>query len=324
MSARVGHVAALALALGLAVGACSSSSDSALVKSERALVPSTTGSAGVGPPSTRGEPCDPTASLRPAGSMPAPGEMPAGSYMRTIQDRGRLVVGVDENTLFFGARNPTSGELEGFEVDLLREIARAITGDPDAITFKTVVTSQKVPFVQQGLVDVTASLVSMTCERWRDVSFSTEYYEAYHQLLVPTGSSIQGIDDLADQRVCVTSGSTSVDLLARIAPDAIPHTVEARTDCLVALQDGSADAVLSHDTVLYGLHEQDPDTVILPERIAVQPYGMPIATGHPEFVRFVNALLERLRDDGTLAALDAKWLGRIRPSPPVPPARYRD
>ena len=67
-----------------------------------------------------------------------------------------------------------------------------------------------------------------------------------------------------------------------------------------------------------------PTPEILPERIAVQPYGMPIAKGHPEFVRFVNALLERMRDDGSLAALDEKWLGRIRPSPPVPPARYRD
>ena len=289
----------------------------------RALAPSTT-PATEPPPTTPPPPCDPTASLRPREAMPPPGDMPAGSFMREIQDRGRLVVGVDENTLFFGARNPTTGELEGFEVDLLREIARAITGDPDAITFKTVVTSQKVPFVQDGSVDTTASLVSMTCERWRDVAFSSEYYEAYHQLLVPRGSSIRGVDDLARRRVCVTSGSTSIDLLREVAPKSKPYIVEARTDCLVALQDASADAVLSHDTVLYGLHEQDPDTEILPERIAVQPYGMPIAKGHPEFVRFVNALLERMRDDGSLAALDEKWLGRIRPSPPVPPARYRD
>ena len=38
--------------------------------------------------------------------MPPPGDMPAGSFMREIQDRGRLVVGVDENTLFFGAPEP--------------------------------------------------------------------------------------------------------------------------------------------------------------------------------------------------------------------------
>ncbi|HMG27509.1 MAG TPA: ABC transporter substrate-binding protein, partial [Acidimicrobiia bacterium] len=57
---------------------------------------------------------DPTASLRPQGSLPPPNQMPDGTYMRTIQQRGHLVVGVDQNTLLLGARDPVDGQIKGF------------------------------------------------------------------------------------------------------------------------------------------------------------------------------------------------------------------
>ncbi len=60
--------------------------------------------------------CDPRASLRPRGALPAPGRMPAGSAMAQIVQRGRLVVGVDQNSYRFGFRDPLSGELTGFDV----------------------------------------------------------------------------------------------------------------------------------------------------------------------------------------------------------------
>jgi polar amino acid transport system substrate-binding protein len=63
-------------------------------------------------------PCDPTASLRPAGSLPARDAMPAGTYMAQIQRRGKLIVGVDQNTYLFAYFNPLHGRLEGFEIDL--------------------------------------------------------------------------------------------------------------------------------------------------------------------------------------------------------------
>ncbi|MET1074572.1 MAG: ABC transporter substrate-binding protein, partial [Umezawaea sp.] len=61
--------------------------------------------------------CDATASLRPTGPLPAPGDMPAGSTMEKIAARGRLIAGVDQNTYLMGFRNPGTGALEGFDVD---------------------------------------------------------------------------------------------------------------------------------------------------------------------------------------------------------------
>ena len=59
------------------------------------------------------------ASYAPSGPLPFPGAMPAGSTMAQIQQRGRLIAGVSADTLLFGFRNPFSGKLEGFDIDLV-------------------------------------------------------------------------------------------------------------------------------------------------------------------------------------------------------------
>src|SRR4051812_25768190 len=69
-------------------------------------------------------------SLRPEGRLPSPGAMPAGSTMARIAARGRLIAGVDQGKYLVGYRNPLSGRLEGSDIDIVRQIATAIFGDP--------------------------------------------------------------------------------------------------------------------------------------------------------------------------------------------------
>jgi polar amino acid transport system substrate-binding protein len=47
-----------------------------------------------------------------------------------IRRRGRLIVGGSATSLLLAARNPISGRIEGFDVDLARQVAKAIFGDP--------------------------------------------------------------------------------------------------------------------------------------------------------------------------------------------------
>jgi polar amino acid transport system substrate-binding protein len=241
--------------------------------------------------------------------------------MRDIQRHGSLIAGVDENTLGLSARNTLTGEDEGLEVAIVREIARAIFGNSEAIQLKSVVTSNKTAVVSHDEVNLTVSAVSMRCNRLKDVDFSSEYFTAPQKLLVRSDSDISGSDDLAGRKVCVTKGSTSIGVLNTVAPRAIQVPVDARSDCLLALEKGRADAYLSHDSILIGMQRQDPTTKILPERLSLQHYGIAIPKGHPEFVRFVNAVLERMRADRTLARLYQKWLGS-HATPPAP--EYRD
>jgi polar amino acid transport system substrate-binding protein len=314
---------ALVLALATAVG-CGSPSSDASNASQDALgpVPTTT----TAPPDKLVD--DPACRDRPTESfMPSelyrPGEMPEDTTMHEIQESDQLVVGVDENTDRFAARDPRGGEIKGLEVDLVRDIAEAITGSREKVKFRTVLTADKNRVVADGKVDLTASAISMTCKRWSQVAFSTEYFTAAHKLMVRESSGINGVADLSDRTVCVTEGSSSVDLLEEVAPDARMLAVPGRTDCLVALQEGEADAYLAHDTFLRAMHEQDPlNTVILPEMISTQHYGIAIPKENTDLVRFVNAVLQQMRENERLEFLYDWWLGDDHP--PIPDPDYRD
>ena len=304
------------------------------------------------PQSSSSKPCaDPTASLRPEGALPIPGHMPAGTMMRRIQERGRLIAGVDQNTLGFAYLNPLTGQLQGFEIDLLRQLARVILGDPSKVEFEAITTKQRLPYVQEGKVDVVADAVTITCDRLHDVAFSTVYYDAGQRVLVPSSSNVRRIEDLGGRyvrtssgswvyrqprRVCATSTSTSLANIAKARPRPlpgapsdrvaapIPYPVAQRTDCLVALQEGKVDAISTDDAILLGFAVQDPYTRNVGPRFTDEPYGIAINKAHPEFVRFVNGVLERMRRDGTWKSIYTRWLAGISTATSPPTPRYRD
>jgi len=255
----------------------------------------------------------PTWSLRPSGTT-------AGGFVDAIRRRGRLIAGVDQNTLLLGYANPLHGQrIEGFEIDLLRQISRALFGRPDRIEFRALTTAERPVAVADGTVDIVADAFTITCTRLEQVAFSSVYLSADQRVLVPTRSPAHSLGDLRGKRVCATKGSTTIAALDRY-PGVIPHPVAQRTDCLVALQRGEADAITSDDAILLGFQAQDPYTKVIGGPIEPEPYGMAISKRHPEFVRFVNRVLAGMRADGTWRRLYHRWLPG---SPRQPAVHYR-
>lgn len=267
--------------------------------------------------------CDPEASLRP-GPLPSPGAMPQGSPMAAIAERGRLVVGVDQNTYFFGSRNPASGQPEGFDIDLAREIARAIFGDPNRIQFRVVDATQRESFLQKGLVDLVVRTYTITCDRKQKVDFSTVYYTAHQRILAVKGSGIDSPAALSGKRVCAVSGTTSLSRLYELNPRPTLLGVSTWTDCLVLLQQGQVDAISTDDVVLKGLEKQDPTVDVVGPDMSVEPYGVGVKKENDDLVRFVNGVLERIRHDGTWERLYDAHLQSLGPSPGPPAAKYQD
>jgi polar amino acid transport system substrate-binding protein len=268
--------------------------------------------------------CVPRASLRPAGAQPKPGRMPTGSTMSAIAKRGRLIVGIDQNAYLFGFRDPGTGELAGFEIDMAREVARDLFGDPGKVQFRAITTADRIPVLQRGDADLVIRTMTMTCERWQQISFSTEYLPSRQRLLVRKGSGIKDFDNLAGRKVCATRGSTSIRTIAAQPSHPIPVSTDSTLDCLVLLQQGQVDAVSTIDVLLAGLAAQDPTTEVTGKPVSDEPAGIGISQDTPDLVRFVNGTLERIRADGAWSRSYNRWLApRLGPAKPPAPV-YRD
>lgn len=321
-----GRMAYLLLALGAAaaLAGCGSTSDRPLQATLQALKVSTSQpSSSSSPTSTVG--CnDLRKSLRPPAVMPAPGAMPRGSFMAKIKQHGYLLVGVNSGLLGFGYLNPFTGRIEGFEIDLARELAQAIFGEPGHLRLKALTVTQRIPSVQNGSVDIVIDAVTITCARRQQVDFSTIYYDALQRVLVPTSSHARGLQDLGGKRVCASAGSAPISVIKQQPSHPIAVGLPQAIDCLVYLQQGRVDAISTDDSILLGFKAQDPYTKLVGSSLAKVPYGMAISKAHPDFVRFVNGVLAKVRADGTWRRLYAHWVGKLAntKTPAPPTAQY--
>jgi polar amino acid transport system substrate-binding protein len=270
-------------------------------------------------PPENADSCNPTASLRPF-TNPAD----ADAAVADIRARGRLIVGLDIGSNLFSFRDPITGEITGFDVDIAGEVARDIFGNPSQVEYRILSSDERITALEKSEVDIVAKTMTITCERRKQVNFSTVYLDAYQRILAPRDSPITKPSDLSGKRVCVAKGTTSLQRIREIAPPPIVVEVVNWAVCLVTLQQRQVDAISTDDSILAGLVSQDPYLHLVGPNMGTQPYGIGIKLDNTGLVRFVNGTLERIRRDGTWNALYRKWLTVLGPAPAPPSPRYVD
>ena len=255
---------------------------------------------------------DPTESYEPSGSVD---DLRAGA-LDEIRERDRLIAGVSADSFLLGSNNPFTGDIEGFDIDLVNEIAAAIFGTASGhVELRVITAAERIPLLEEGAIDIVARNMTINCDRWEQVAFSAEYYRAGQKILVRRDlaerkNPIDSVEELAGLRVCAPNGTTSLQNLVNEAPDAVVVTAANHTGCLAKLQRGEADAITGDDTVLAGLAAQDPYAVV-PEQDAftAEPYGIAANKNDFDLVELVNAVLEDMRADGSWQDSYDKWLG---------------
>jgi polar amino acid transport system substrate-binding protein len=268
-----------------------------------------------------------TQSYDPLPTLPSRGEITDGS-MRRLIEKGFLTVGVSADTYLFGARDPFTSRLEGFDIDMARAVAKAIFGDPAKIQFRVITAAERLPLLEdpQRPIDMVARNMSMTCDRWNDIAFSAEYYRSGQKVLVgknlPNAANL-ALADLEGKRVCAPTGTTSLTKLQQVKGPVVV-TAPNHTGCLVLLQQGKADAITGDDTVLAGLAAQDPNTVVTKAKaITVEPYGLGFNKADTYLARYVNRVIADLEADGEWKAIYNRWLAApLGPAPAPPTPRY--
>lgn len=247
-----------------------------------------------------------------------------GTLLRTIQDRGKIVIGVKYDQPGFGFLNPTTNELEGFDVDIGRAIAQRIFGDENAVEFKEAISRNRIPYLNDGTVDLIIATMTANEERAGQIDFSDTYYVAGQSLLVKSDSTITGIQDLAGKTVATNKGSTSETNIREKAPEATVDLYDTYADGLQAVLSGRADALTTDDIILYGFQNQNEDTTkVVGGQFTQEPYAIGLQKGHPELLEVVNQVIRDLKSSGGWAELYREHVSTEN-VPEAPPQEWRD
>ncbi|MFD9129960.1 glutamate ABC transporter substrate-binding protein, partial [Kitasatospora sp. NPDC059571] len=251
----------------------------------------------------------------------APAKDPDGAAVRRIRQRGTLVVGVDQNSYDWGFRDPRTGRIEGFDIDLAHAVAASLLGDPDRVTFRTVPTARRIDAVRGGEVDLVVRTMTITCDRLKEVAFSAPYFRSGQQAVVPKSARITDTAKaFAGRRACVAAQSSSEAELKRDPRGTTGVTVvDNQLDCLVLMQLGRVDTTLT-DTVLGAAQAaQDPGVEVVGDTIAPAYLGIAAARSAPDLVAWVNQVLLDYRADGGWRRSYDRWLA---PTMGASPERY--
>jgi ABC-type amino acid transport substrate-binding protein len=238
--------------------------------------------------------------------------------MGAIQRKGEIVIGVKFDAPLFGFRDPAGGEVQGFDVDVGRAVAQSLGVRP---RFVEAVSDDRIPFIQDGTVDLVLSTMTITPQRAESIGFTDPYFVARGRILVPEGSAITGIDALAGETVCTALGSTYELTLAEEAPEADLRLVDRNSECLPLLRDGTVDAIVTDDVILTGFIIQDGSLRLVGDDLTTEAYGAGLAAGDEAFATFLDGVLDRFKADGRWTDAYQRWLGRFTNETREPPTQ---
>ncbi len=189
---------------------------------------------------------------------------------------------------------------KGYDIDIVSAIA-------EELDLKLVVKDSDFNALQSGLAlnsgqcDLAASAMSITAEREKRLGFSDGYYDSEQSLLVPAGSDITSIDDLAGKKVAVQKGTTGEAYTKENAPEAKITSFPSDGQMYAAIKAGQVDAILQ-DLPVNLDHQKDPKAKgkfeVVETYSTDEEYGLAMPKANKGLIEAVNDALADLREDG--------------------------
>jgi glutamate transport system substrate-binding protein len=250
----------------------------------------------------------------------------AGTTMATLQSKGKIVVGVKFDQPGLGQKNPLNNKVEGFDVEVAKQIALGIFGGSindieSKIEFKESTTPNRETFIENGSVDMVVATYTINDARKQRIDFAGPYYVAGQDILVKSNdTTIKGVADLNGKKTCSVRNSTPAANVKRMAPQADLTEFDQYSDCVQALRDGRVQSVTTDNSILLGFVNQSPtEFKIVGNKFTDEPYGIGIKRGDDAFRTYINDRLEAIYANGEWAKLFAATLGKLGIPTPTPP-----
>jgi glutamate transport system substrate-binding protein len=246
-----------------------------------------------------------------SGSSSGSGSGSASGIIGKASSQKKLVIGVKADQPGLGLQ--TGGTYAGFDVEIAKIVAKGLGVDPSGIQWKTTVSANREPFIQQGQVDLVVATYTINDERKKVVNFAGPYYIAGQDLLVPTNSTITGPESLAGKKVCSVTGSTPAKRIQTDYKQAKLQQFDSYSKCVTALAGGQVDAVTTDDIILAGYAAQPQYAgkfKVVGKPFSTEPYGIGLKKNDTAGCNKINDILKTAATDGSYKAAWESTLGK--------------
>ena len=224
-----------------------------------------------------------------------------------IRDAGTIVVGTEGTYRPFSFHEGGSGDLTGYDVEIAEAVGKKLGVD---VQFEETQWDAIFAGLDAGRFAMIANQVSITPEREEAYEFSEPY-------TVSPGVIVVRVGDTAIRSFADLSGKTTAQSLTSnwysLAQDsgANVEAVEGWAQAVSLLEQGRVDATVNDRLTFLDYMQQTPDA---PIEVAVETddpslTAFAFAKDNTELRDAVNAALQELRDDGTLAEISKKYFG---------------
>lgn len=196
-------------------------------------------------------------------------------------------------------------EIVGIDAEIAQAIADklGLTLKIEDMEFDSIVTA-----VQSGKADIGLAGMTVTEDRLKTINFSDSYATGIQVIIVPEGSDIASVDDLAGKKIGVQLATTG-DIYA--TDDFGSENVEQYNkgaDAVMALLNGKIDAVIIDNEPAKSFVAVNEGLKIVDTEYVVEDYAACINKDNTELLEAVNTALAELTADGTIQAILDKYI----------------
>jgi len=223
-----------------------------------------------------------------------------------IKQSGILRIGTDATYPPFEYNDDQTGQLIGFDIDLMKAVCKDLDLEPE---FIVVPFGGIIPGLRSNKYDCIISAMTITPERQEAVNFTSPYYDAGQSIAVPLeNTSINSIEDLKGRKIGVQLGTTG-EIMARTIENAEVISFNNIGAAFIDMENGHLDAVLNDaPTSLRAIRVRGQAKLVGP-LLSAEQYGIAIDKSNAELLDILNKTLEKTKDAGILDSLNSCWLG---------------
>ena len=243
--------------------------------------------------------------------------------LERIAQTGTITLGHRESSIPFSYLNGT--QPVGFAMDLCMRVVDALkvqTKRPDLkVNYQMVTSSNRLPLVQNGTVDLECGSTTNNTVRQKEVAFTLNHFYTGTRLLTRKDSGITKLADLKGKTLATTAGTTNLQVLRRLIHDSNLEvnmlSAKDHADAVLLVESGRAVAFGMDDILLYGFAAaatKPADWAVVGEPIQVEPYAIMLRRDDPEFKKVVDAAMLKTIQSGEFEVLYRKWF-----QSPIPP-----